>query len=175
MWFGLIVLVALSGLCTLFALVVTAAQAWQEHAQESWPQVTARVDRCAMDRTSTRRREMYYIHCRLSYALAAEQNVADVASASAPSSKVWQYPPNQIQPFEDWLDAHPPGTPIIVRYDPANHTNVVLAENYMPRGGPHTPSNIKLLALFGGSFLVLSGIARITRPRPLGTQPSAPL
>jgi hypothetical protein len=42
MWLGLIVLVVLLGLCTTFALVVTAAQAWQEHAQARWPEVTAR-------------------------------------------------------------------------------------------------------------------------------------
>jgi hypothetical protein len=32
----------LSGLCTIFASVVTAAQARQEHAQARWPEVTAR-------------------------------------------------------------------------------------------------------------------------------------
>jgi hypothetical protein len=45
MWLGLMMLVALSGLCTIFASVVTAAQARQEHAQARWPEVTARVDR----------------------------------------------------------------------------------------------------------------------------------
>jgi hypothetical protein len=38
------VLAAFSGLCTIFASVVTAAQAWQDHAQKRWPEVTARVD-----------------------------------------------------------------------------------------------------------------------------------
>jgi hypothetical protein len=33
MWLGLMVLVAFSGLCTIFVSVATAAQAWQEHAQ----------------------------------------------------------------------------------------------------------------------------------------------
>lgn len=170
LWSGLILLVALFGLCTLFALVVTAAQAMQEHAQESWPQVTGRVDQCQMQQSSTRRRQMYNIRCQMSYAVGAEQNVANVYSTSVPSSQVWQYPPNQIGPFEDWLNAHPPGTPIVVRYDPARHSKMIIATDYMPRGGPNTPNNIKLLALFGGGFLFLFGLARFTRPQSSGQQ-----
>jgi hypothetical protein len=165
MYLGLAVLVLLSGLCTIFASVVTAAQAWQEHAQARWPEVTARVDTCGLDQTSSGPRT-YYIHCRLSYAVGAEQNVANVYSTNVPSPQVWQYPPNQIAPFEKWVDAHPQGTPIVVRYDPANHKKVVLVATDMPRGGPRTPSNMKLLEFCAGSFLVLLTIARITRPRP---------
>lgn len=163
LWSGLILLVALFGLCTLFAAVVTVAEAIQAYAQESWPQATARVDQCRMEQSSTRRRQMYNIRCQLTYAVGAEQNVASVYSTSVPSAQVWQYPRNQIGPFEDWLNAHPPGTPIVVRYDPARHSKMVIATDFMPRGGPHTPNNIKLLALSGGGFLFLFGLARITR------------
>ena len=54
-----------------------------------------------------------------------------------------------------------------MRYDPARHTKVVLVETDMPGGGPRTPSNVKLLEVCAGSFLVLLAIARITRPRSL--------
>jgi Protein of unknown function (DUF3592) len=162
---GLMVLVLLFGLCTIFASVVTVAQAWQEHAQARWPEVTARVDRCSLDQKSTGRREGYYIHCRLSYAAGAEQNVANVYSRNVPSRNVWQYPPNQIGPFEEWVDEHPPGTPIVLRYDPADHTKVVLVAANMPFGGPRTPNNVKLLEFMAGGFLVLLTIARIARPR----------
>jgi hypothetical protein len=164
-WGGLIVLVAFLGLCTIFVLVVTAAQAWQEHAQASWPEVTARVDRCSLDRTSTGRREKFYIHCRLSYAVGAEQNAANVDSSNVPSREIWQYPPNQIAPFAAWVDEHPEGTPIVVRFDPVNHKKIVLVATDMPRGGPHTPNNVKLLGVCAGSFLVLLTIAQLTRPR----------
>ena len=163
---GLAMLILLSGLCTIFASLVTAAQAWQEHAQARWPEVTARVDRCGLDQTSSGRREKYYIHCRLSYVVGAEQNVANVYSSNVPSPEIWQYPPNQIAPFEQWVDQHSQGTPIVVRYDPANHKNAVLVATDMPRGGARTPNNAKLLAICAGSFLVLLTIARITRPRP---------
>jgi len=173
LWAVLVVLIAFSGLCSIFALVVTAAQAWQERAQARWPQVTAHVDNCAMRQSSTRRREMYYIRCRLSYVVDDEAYVATIYSSSAPSRNVAQYPPNQIGPFEDWVNAHPPGTPIAVRYDPARHTKVILATDYMPRGGPQTPNNLKLLGAFAGSFLVLLIIATVTRPRSLAKADAA--
>jgi Protein of unknown function (DUF3592) len=167
MWLGWMVLVALSGLCTIFASVATAAQAWQEHAQARWPEVRARVDRCSLDRTSTNGRRGFYIHCRLSYAVGAEQNATNIYSGHVPSPELRQSPPNQIAPFEEWVNEHPQGTPIAVRYDPADQKKVVLVANYLPRGGPRTPDNVKLLEVCAGSFLVLLTIARITRPRSL--------
>jgi len=167
MWLTLTALVLLSGLCTIFALVVTAAQAWQEHAQERWPEVTAHVDTCGLERTSSGPQK-YHIRCRLSDAVGAEQNVTNVYSMNVPSPEVWQYPPNQIGPFEQWVDEHPPGTPILVRYDPAKHTKVVLMSTDMLAGGPHTRSSIKVLDAFAGSFVILLAIAGITRLKSRG-------
>lgn len=165
MWLGLMVLVVFSGLCTIFVSVGTAAQAWQERAQARWPEVTARVDECGLMRTSTNGRRKLYIRCRLSYAVGAEQHATNIYSGNFPAPEIWQNPPSQIAPFEEWVDEHPQGTPIAVRYDPADHREIVLAEDYMPRGGPRTLNNVKLLAVCAGSFLVLLAIARLVRPR----------
>jgi len=166
MWLGLMVLVVLLGLCTIFASVATVAQAWQEHLQARWPELTARVDECGLNRTSTGRREKFYIRCSLSYAVGAEQHATKIYSRNVPSPEIWQYPPNQIAPFEKWVNDHPRGTLIVVRYDPANHTKIVLVAN-MPGGGPRAPNNVKLLEFLAGSFLVLLAIARITWPRSI--------
>jgi hypothetical protein len=167
MWVGLVVLVLFLGLCTVFASVVTVAQAWQEHLQARWPEVTARVDECGLQRTSSGRREKFHIRCRLKYAVGAEQYATNIYSRNVPSPEIWQYPPNQIAPFEEWVNNHPPGTSIVVRYDPAKHTKVVLVATDMPDGGPRTTSNVKILEVCAGSFLILLTIARITRPRSL--------
>jgi hypothetical protein len=153
------------GLCALFALVVTIAEAWQEHSQARWPEVTARVSRCRLDQTSTGRRDKYYIHCQLSYAVGAEQNLANIYSSNVPSPDIWQYPPNQIAPFEEWVEQHPAGTPVMVHYDPASRSKVALVTTDMPRGGPRTPSNLKLLAAFAVSSVLLLALTRITRQR----------
>ena len=47
---GLIgVLGIFAGLCTVFALIVGMSDGWREHAQESWPQTTATIERCSLD------------------------------------------------------------------------------------------------------------------------------
>ena len=153
-----------AGLCTVFALMVTAAEAWQEHAQEQWPETTARVDRCYLHQTSTGRRNRYYIDCRLTYAVGTDQFAAHVYSANVPSREVPQYPPNQIEPLEGWVNNHPRGTQMAVRYNPVKHNKVVLVATDMPRaGGPHTADNLKLLGFFAGSSVLLLSIARVWR------------
>jgi hypothetical protein len=160
-WAGVALLVLFTGACTIFALVVTASQAWQEHAQARWPEEMGRIEKCGLERTGFNRRQLYHIRCRLSFSAGFEQNVATICSASVPSANVWQYPPNQIGPFEQWVDEHPPGTPIHLRYDPDLRTKAVLTTDYMPRGGPQTPNNLKLLGICGVSFVVLLTIARV--------------
>ena len=155
-----------AGMCTIFALVVTVGEAWQEHAQAQWPQATARVERCRMRQTSTRRRQAYYVDCRLSYTAANEQILAELYSRNAPSPAVWQYPRQHLyEQFEEWIEQHPPGTAIAVRYDPAKPQKAILVATDTPFGGPHTPNNLKLLEIVAASFVVLFAIARITRPR----------
>lgn len=155
-----------AGLCAIFVFVVTVFEAWQEHAEARWPEVTAHVERCYLHQTSTGRRNRYYIDCGLSYTVGAEQVVANVYSANVPSSEVWQYPPNQIAPFEEWVERHPPGTPIVLRYDPAKPKKAVLVATDMPRaGGPHTENDLKLLGFFAAIAAVLLTVARIARPR----------
>lgn len=161
------VLVLFTGACTIFALIVTAAQAWQEHAQKSWPEVTAHVDTCRFQRNSSNGRHKLYIACRFIYAVGGEQNSTNMYSTYFPAPEVAQYPRNQMQPFEAWLDAHPPGTPVVLRYDPANHKKALIASDFMPRGAPRTPNNIKLLICFAASFAVLLTLVQFARPRTL--------
>jgi len=91
-----------------------------------------------------------------------EQNVTTVLSMSR----------NQTGPLEQWIDEHPPGMPILVRYDPADHTEAVTTDKLV--GGPHTQGNINVLEACAGSFVILLAIARITRlhqPDPIDVLP----
>jgi hypothetical protein len=154
-----------AGLCSIFALVVTAAEGWQEHAQAQWPEATARVQGCGVD-LYTHRSEAYWIDCRISYLVGGEEIVTEVHSRTtpAPSKVIWQYPAAQIGLMQEWVDEHPPGTPIVVHYDPANHKKAVLLATDMPLGGRRTPANLRLLGIAAGSCVLLLAIARITRP-----------
>jgi len=153
-------LAVLAGLCTIFALVVTVAERWQEHAQAQWPVATARVERCSLRPTSTGRRNRYYIDCRLSYEVGGKQILTKLYSRTAPGPEVWQYPPNQIGPLQEWLDKHPRGTPITVHYDPKNPGKAIPVAGELLPGRPRTPSNLKLLGTAAICCLVLLAIAR---------------
>jgi hypothetical protein len=156
--FGVVALLALSGLCTVFVGVITAVQAWQEHGQETWPAATAWVEKCYLRQSSTRNRDWYYISCRLSYQAGFEQLEANISSGQ---SVRWP----STGPLQEWIDAHPAGSEVAVRYDPSNHKKIVLAPPYMPGRGPHTADNVKFLLVCAGSFAVLLFVTRAMRPR----------
>jgi hypothetical protein len=65
--------------------------------------------------------------------------------------------------MQEWVDEHPPGTPIAVHYDPANHKKAALVTTDMPLGGPQTPDNLKLLEVTAGICALLLAIAALTR------------
>jgi len=163
-WLAVAGLGLFAGLCSIFVLVVTIAQGWQEHAQAQWPQATALVQRCGLD-IYTHKPEAYWINCRISYLVGAEEIAAEVHSRSTPAPRrvISQHPALQFGLMQEWVDEHPPGTPIAVHYDPANHTKAVIPATDMPLAGPRTPDNLKLLEVTAGSCALLLAIAGITR------------
>jgi hypothetical protein len=161
------VLALFTGLCTLFASVVTAQQAWEEHTQAQWPEVVAQVQRCGLD-LYTYKPHAYWINCSISYQVRGVEITSRVHSRSfrAPSGIVWESSPASAR-LKQWVDAHSQGTQIPVHYDLANPQKAVLsATTDMPLAGPRTPDNLKLLGFFGVSFIVMLTLARIAWPRP---------
>jgi hypothetical protein len=163
-WLAVAGLGLFAGLCTIFVLVVTIAQGWQEHAQAQWPQATALVQTCGLD-IYTHKPEAYWISCRISYLAGVEEIVTKVHSRStpAPHRVISQQPALQFDLMQEWVDQHPPGTPLAVHYDPANHSKAVLVATDMPLAGPSTPNNVKLLEVTAGSCALLLAIAGLTR------------
>jgi len=96
-WLALPVLGLLAGLCSIFALVVSLAEGCQEHAQAQWPEAMAHVQTCGVD-IYMHQPESYWIDCRISYLVGAEEIVTKVHSriTPAPRGVIWQYPAMQI-------------------------------------------------------------------------------
>jgi hypothetical protein len=85
-WRGLVGLAGLfAALCTIFALVVTIAEAWQEHAQAHWPQITAHLQRCDVELYQSDERSGYYVDCRIGYLVGAEEIAAKIRSGLTPA------------------------------------------------------------------------------------------
>ena len=95
-WRGVVVLMGcFAALCTIFAFVVTVLEAWQEHAQAQWPEVTARIQKCVVSvsrksrqRASENQGGYYYIDCHITYLIGAEEIATRVLSRSAPAPNV---------------------------------------------------------------------------------------
>ena len=143
-------------LCVLFALVVTVLEAWREHTQAQWPEVTARIEGCAAA-PATSQSEAYVIDCRIRYPIGDEMLRSTVRSRStpAPNQLIWAYPSDTFDRMQQWVAAHPTGTPLTVHYDPADRTRTALLATDMPLGGPRTPANLKLL---GGAAAICAGL-----------------
>jgi hypothetical protein len=166
-WRGWVTFVAatlglFTGLCALFALVVTAAQAWQEHAEAQWPEATAQVQQCGLHLYS-RRYQKYWIQCDIHYEVHGQEIAARVHALSAadPSRVIWESSPGGFGRMQEWVDEHPQGATIRVHYDPRHTQKALIFENGVPLGGPKTPDNLKLLGFFAVSCVVMVTIARV--------------
>jgi Protein of unknown function (DUF3592) len=151
-----------AGLCTVFALIVSVADKWQEHVQESWPEVTAIVERCSVDPyvliESARRDPVWHIGCRIGYRADSTQIETRIRSRSTASG--WG---GRMERMQQWVALHRPGSPIVVHYNPTDPKTAVLTATDMPDGGPRTPNNLRLLLISSVACLGLLTIARHLR------------
>lgn len=158
------VMTLFAGLCMLFALVVTALEAWSEHAQAQWPEATARIGECALDQYPSHP-EDYLIECKIKYPVGTDIMHSKVRSRTtpAPDRLIWSYPAGTFDRMQQWVAAHGAGTPLTVHYDPADPTRAALLATDMPLGGPRTPGNVKLLGGTAAIFAVLCAAAYLMR------------
>jgi hypothetical protein len=155
-----------TGLCSVFLLVVTAVLAWQDHTHAQWPEATAQIQRCDLDLYPPDP-NYYRIDCSVSYTVRGEEIISHVYSRTLldPRRILWEYPTPQFERLQEWVDAHPKGTPIAVHYDPASHRKAVLIVTDMPLGGTQIPGCLRLLEVAAAICVVLLTIVRILRPR----------
>jgi hypothetical protein len=151
-----------AALCTIFVLVATAAEAWREHAQLSWPSATASIQHCRVD-TYRRSRsgalgERSRIACYIQYSVNDNDVQAYIHSSSSSSDATAAL-------MRQWVAAHRPGTSLEIRYDPSDSKAAVLTQTGMPLTGPHTPNNLKLLAIAAIAFVVFYSLARTLQGR----------
>jgi hypothetical protein len=157
-----------TGLCAVFLLVVTVALAWQDHVHAEWPEATAEVQGCGLDPYPPDPK-YYRIDCNVSYIIRGEEIISHVYSRTTPDPRriIWEYPTPKFDTMQEWVDAHPKGTRIVVRYDPVGHRKAVLVATDMPLGGTQTQGSLWLMEVAAASCVVLLTIARIMRPRSI--------
>ena len=149
------------GLCSVFAIVTTAAGAWHEHIESSWPQTRAAIKQCKAGRSFPNgggtRENPWIIECHITYTVNGAPIETEIDSAATRSTEVFAS-------MSEWEELHKSGATLVVRYDPANHRKAVLKATDMPMGGPRTPGNLQTLLYFAFACAIVLGIARIARP-----------
>jgi Protein of unknown function (DUF3592) len=160
---GLVALLALfAGLCTIFALIATVTDAWNEHQQQTWPEATATLERCSVDKhilPNATRAPVWRIYCRIAYSVGSDQIETTIRSRSTRAG--WGGATEQMH---QWVAEHCSGTSIAIHYDPQKPATAILTATDMPYAGPRTPSNLKLLVIAFSAFLAFSLLARYLRP-----------
>ena len=142
------------GLCSLFTLVVTIGEGWYEYSQSRWMETTARIQECGLENSPGDDKGRVSIACRIGFTVRGEDIVARVSSRSRLGCDEF---------MQAWLDAHPNGSPITARYNPANSSNVALVTTDAGLWGPHTPENLRMLGVLVVACLLTLAIGR---PRP---------
>ena len=165
---GIVTLLGIfAGLCTVFALLVSVGEAWQQHVRQSWPETTATIKSCDVGPYVTWRKNAgasQVIDCRIHYVIDDKVIETRLLSRSAVAASV-------IQQMVDWANDHAPGSSIAIRYDPQKYNRAIPAiTTDMPYGGSTTPNNLRVVRMFSILCVVLLAISWMLRPRTDGIE-----
>lgn len=154
------------GFGTIFALIVSVSDGWREHEQKSWPEATATIRHCSVERyiplTKSSRTPVWYIQCQIGYLAGGYPIETQIQSRSLGTPLQGGSP----EEMRWWVAGHPRGDTITVHYDSRAPTTPVLTETDMPAAGPRTPNNLKLLLIAAVVFLGLLMLARRLNRQP---------
>jgi hypothetical protein len=153
-----------AGLCTAFILVITVGVAWREHAQESWPEASATIERCSVDLKyldgPSDPDPTWWIECRIGFRTETDRIETTIHSGHRSN-------PSQGYPelMDQWVDDHPSGSQIVVRYSPSDHKTAIPSRDYLPNGEPKTGYNLKFLMICFIACICLLVMAKLLRDR----------
>ena len=136
----------LFALCALAMIFKTVFYTYQEKMHAKWPTVVATITQQGVRKFMNGRHEAWRIESEVRYTVEGLEVTADISSGIG----------NLLEEkmMRKWASQHPPGTSLVVRYDPQHHDIVVPdTAGDMPESGPRARDDLKGILL----FLVLSG------------------
>jgi hypothetical protein len=154
---GLIGLLGLfAGLCTIFALLATIADAWREHVQQGWPAPTATIS-ALLARSVTSETGDLLARC-LRHRICGKRRRNQVEDQLAQHCGGCGDPRRA---------KHGRGSAMEIHYDPADGKKAVLTTTDMPEAGPRTPNNVRLLLIAFVACVVMLTTARLLSGRAM--------
>jgi hypothetical protein len=132
-------------LCALVMIIVTMGDAYKEYRNAKWPRVSATITKQTVLHFMNGRHEAWRVESEVRYTVDGQEMTVNVSSGIG----------NLLEEkaMHRWAAQHPPGTSLVVRYDPQHHDTVVPdTAGDMPESGPQAPDDLKGILV----FLVLS-------------------
>jgi hypothetical protein len=152
-------------LCALAMIIATIVDAYKEYKHAKWPRVSATITKQTVRHFMNGRHEAWRIESEVHYPVEGLEITANVSSGIG----------NVLdeKTIRRWTTQHPPGTSLIVRYDPEHHDSVVpdAAEN-MPESGPQAPDDLKgiiLSLVLSGACMTVGWLLERRLPKPTQT------
>lgn len=147
-------------LCASFALVVTFIDVWTVTKYSHWPTAQAVVDEAFV--TSEKPFAKYgnspiiTLNCRLHFDAGARPIETTLLPASTRGSD-----PERVAIMNDWVNAHPRGSGVAIRYDPERPSRAVLRD--FPAGlipPEHPKEDVVIVGGFGAAAVLAIAIGR---------------
>ena len=150
-------------LCALVGMVKTGIDTYEESKHAKWPTVLATLTQQTVRQArpkgrASASRYLWYIQGEVRY------NVAGEALTSNLRSRI-TYSEREAARMRRWVSHHPPGTSLLVRYDPQYHNIVVPDGGDMPESGPQTSDDLKLVLIFLLPSIAFVAIGRALQRR----------
>jgi hypothetical protein len=121
-------------------IVKTAVDTYQENRHAKWPTVTATITQQAVRHFMNGRDEAWRIESEVRYTVEGVEMTANFHSGIG----------NLLEEraMRTWAAQHPPGTSLLVRYDPQHHDRIIPDAGAMPGSEPQVPDDLKGTILF---------------------------
>jgi hypothetical protein len=148
-------------LCALAMTVKTGIDAYRENKQAQWPSVVATITRLTVQKIPAGSHGEWYIEFVVRYSVDGEELTSSTRSHGG---AFWE----ELY-MRRWASRHPPGTPLPIRYDPQNHSKVVLEAGDMPESGPQAQDDLEAILFFSALAVILVILGRLLQRRQLET------
>jgi len=147
-----------AGLCAILVLVATVADWREEAAQARWPVVSARIEGGEVDpHRISHGGTSWQLRYRVRYEADGQERVATLTSRSEVSEE-------EPAKLHAWAVEHRRGSPLDIRYDPAQPGRAVFASD-VPNAGPRTSSDLRLLMIAATACVGLLALAKHLRAK----------
>jgi hypothetical protein len=148
-----------SGLCAVFAALVTLGEWRDDTARAAWPHASALIEQGYVSEDRPRGGSTTWrLRYRVRYEVDGRETRALLTSYSTNSQ-------GEAAKMQAWARRHRAGGSIDVRYDPSRPEQAVFASAEVPDAGPRTRSNLILTAIAVVGCAVLLPLARFMQAR----------